>query len=59
MGFRKLERKYIKKEERRFSGSGGLESPKRIYQSLKKEVSEQKIMKHMNHWQKRYFNRGI
>ena len=31
-------KKYIKKEKRRFSRSGGLEPSKRIYQSLKKEL---------------------
>jgi hypothetical protein len=59
MEFRKLKKIYIKKEKRRFSGSGGLEPPKRIYQSPKKEVSEQKIMKYKNRGQKSYFNRGI
>jgi len=29
---------YIKKEKQRFSGSGGLEPPKPIYQNVKKEV---------------------
>jgi hypothetical protein len=37
-------KKYIKKKKRRFSRNGGLGPPKRIYQSLKKELSEKKIM---------------
>ena len=59
MEFRKLKEIYIKKEKQRFSGSRGLEPPKRIYQSPKKEVSKRKIMKYKNYGQKSYFNRGI
>jgi hypothetical protein len=52
-------KKYIKKEKRRFSRSGGLEPSKRIYQSLKKELSEKKMMEYKNQGQKSSFNRGI
>jgi len=52
-------KKYIKKGKRRFCGSGELEPPKLIYRSLKKEVSEQKIMKYMNRGQKSSLNRWI
>jgi len=52
-------KKYIKKEKWRFSRSGGFEPPKRIYQSLKKELSEKKIMEYMNRGQKISFNSWI
>jgi hypothetical protein len=52
-------KKYVKKQKQRFSGSGGLEPPKRIYQYVIKQVSEEKIMQYMILGQKSYFNRGI
>jgi len=39
--------------------SGGPEAPKRISQSLNKDVSEEKIIEYINCEQKRSFNRRI